>query len=1012
ASMFPAYSGTAAKKKDDRSAPGKEKDVERPPPSGVDWRNNSSFGVDAPADDKAENGDRPQWVSSDDSESSAQSEAEDESSAEETPQISAGPSASTQLRLDFDGKETFYVDKKSNNTYRSASVRSLTRPTKPTYRIWMKRLTDWFPGLRPRRLERSRNRRYIRGVASGADDKPSELEVQKRQEELKELKVAVQREPQCEAHWLSLHRMLALNLDKANRLAVSEHQLHSLEEALAHHPSNERLLHLYTETAAAAYPASQVAILLERMLEKNPFEYTLWTSLIMATQGTMARCNVPDVMRIYENSMRRMHLGHTDASSQRFDSVDTDPIMMKLFNNCCLFLRQSGNFNQLFGLIRMSVELNFPDQAMDFLEATAADEQPLIEFEELVLSSGLPMAQIWIRVELLRQAYHYLPYPQMRHSEADAVEGGLDTQRFVFSSDVCRYAYPLKAPDNRLQLMLLVVQLLKMPVSTSECLAERLGTRTDQFGDSDAVEMMLAGLAERSSYAVPIDQSLDFAKALMALAKDLSVTPSYLPHMIGSELYAATVGKFLLSAAAAFRPAEPRRQIFVVLWFRLQRIILLAGKLSGKMDAGKLHDMRCAVRHMVARDENRDVARMFVEYGTWEFERLERDDDPERAFKIFTKLIQADAEEGEFLTCPQMMLAYVVFAEMLMAYNRREHALHLLCCMNMGVVVDTLSQEEAKRATRTSNRGLELLTNEVRALDGMSPTMLLEEYFQPHKLVLYARARCLMLCLFSRFEEANSLLLDLLADPLSQAKAQTSERRRFLREQLMELRMTVLQLPTPALLPLDSTDAEARKAPTPSLVAARGKLLVSLVRSGLEEFPRNMAMLLRWSTFSTLEWHKLRAQLIRTEAGVASLLHMVVASSCRFGASMQQAVGAGGLQVHIQTAVRNRVMSMFETFLPTNPHRTEAEARQWAVLRKNSLYWRLYLRCLSDVNASFERSKECLLSALDECPWDKAIYIDGATHVPQELGHLQDLMIEKQLRMFAVPEELDILRRL
>lgn len=256
--MFPAYSGSAAKKKDDTNAPGKEKDDERPSPSGVDWRNNRSYCVDAAADDEAENGDQPQWISSDDSEGSAQSEPEEELSAEESQETSSGPSASAQQRLDFDGKETFYVDKKSNNTFRSASVRSLTRPTKPTYRIWMKRLNDRCPGLCKRRLQRSRNRRYIKGVTNSADDKPSELEVQKRQEELKELKVAVQREPQCQDHWLSLHRMLGLNLDKANRLAVSEHQLHSLEEALAHHPSNERLLHLYTETAAAAYPASQV----------------------------------------------------------------------------------------------------------------------------------------------------------------------------------------------------------------------------------------------------------------------------------------------------------------------------------------------------------------------------------------------------------------------------------------------------------------------------------------------------------------------------------------------------------------------------------------------------------------------------------------------------------------------------------------------------------------------------------------------------------------------------------
>lgn len=40
----------------------------------------------------------------------------------------------------------------------------------------------------------------------------------------------------------------------------------------------------------------------------------------------------------------------------------------------------------------------------------------------------------------------------------------------------------------------------------------------------------------------------------------------------------------------------------------------------------------------------------------------------------------------------------------------------------------------------------------------------------------------------------------------------------------------------------------------------------------------------------------------------------------------------------------------------------------------------------------------------------QALYLDGTVYVPQELAHLQDLMIEKHLRLFAMPEELEILR--
>lgn len=36
--------------------------------------------------------------------------------------------------------------------------------------------------------------------------------------------------------------------------------------------------------------------------------------------------------------------------------------------------------------------------------------------------------------------------------------------------------------------------------------------------------------------------------------------------------------------------------------------------------------------------------------------------------------------------------------------------------------------------------------------------------------------------------------------------------------------------------------------------------------------------------------------------------------------------------------------------------------------------------------------------------------MDGAIHLPQELSQIQDLIIEKQLRVHAMPEELEILR--
>lgn len=40
----------------------------------------------------------------------------------------------------------------------------------------------------------------------------------------------------------------------------------------------------------------------------------------------------------------------------------------------------------------------------------------------------------------------------------------------------------------------------------------------------------------------------------------------------------------------------------------------------------------------------------------------------------------------------------------------------------------------------------------------------------------------------------------------------------------------------------------------------------------------------------------------------------------------------------------------------------------------------------------------------------QALYIDAAIYIPAELPQIQDLIIEKQLRIHVTPEELDVLR--
>lgn len=253
-SLFPAYGGG----KPPAAADVKKTEESAVPATDADWKSNKSYekGIEV-VEKEVTAGSAPQSYSSEESSSSSDEEESPAAGVVLQPQKEALPQ---QQRLEFDARtDGFYVDKKSNNSLRT--VNTLTKPSRPRYKYRLRRL--WDPSLAPwRSARRSKLQRYTKQAqpsSSLSENKHTPEEMARLQAQLMDTKVLVQREPQRLEHWLQLHRLLELNLDKANRLAVSEHQLHTLETALTHHPSNEQLLQLYTETASAAYPASEVS---------------------------------------------------------------------------------------------------------------------------------------------------------------------------------------------------------------------------------------------------------------------------------------------------------------------------------------------------------------------------------------------------------------------------------------------------------------------------------------------------------------------------------------------------------------------------------------------------------------------------------------------------------------------------------------------------------------------------------------------------------------------------------
>ncbi|EDX17960.1 uncharacterized protein LOC6726005 [Drosophila simulans] len=982
-SLFPAYGGgrtPAASSAKKTTKPGEEE-----PATGANWKKNESY-IKKHVDIATKEPESDSSSSSDHSEEEADKRKEDE--VTKTKKLPPGKP------LEFDATDGFYVDKLGNSSYRH--ITTLKKPARPRYKSRMKRLSDReYNSHGFSRAHSKFSRKRSRYVREKLVDEPGEDEVSRLQEQLTRTKVLVQQDPEVLDHWLQLHRLLNLNLDKANRLAVAEQQIYNLETALEHHPSNQQILRLYTHVANATYQASEVARRFEKMLKRNPFQYTLWSNLIMVTQGDMACCNVSAVLRIYEYSMRRMHVGHNDEITRRFIMKETDEIMLKLFHNCLLFLRQSGHTNWMFALIRLSMELNFPYLTFECLGARAAREQPLIGFEEVVLRSGMPMPEIWARVEQLRQSYCFLPLKDRRASSTDVFKDKMNDERYFGSDKLVPYVHALKSLNNRLHLVLVVVQLMKLPLIRSACLADKLNPCIEDFGESEAIEMLFAAMVDRHSYAVASLQ-YEFDAAMINLAREMSVTPSYMPHLVGHKLYAATVSKMLLKCAEIFNGDEPKRRLLLILYLRFQKLLIILHKSMGKLTKKYFKNKRTRIRKLINLTDNRNVVGFYTEQALCEIEAKNY----RMAFSIMGRIVTKKSEESSHISCVDTMHLYLVCAELHIHKGRQAEAIGILVslCLGKHVPINQKTVHSKKQVLEGLRNAEVMVRAELNALDTQPAEMTLEEYFLPNKLLILLRAICLIEVLNNRRrKEARKWLNDLQNDQFGPEAVKDSERKRFIREQIMEIQMLHLRL---SFLVFGQVEF---------YTGFKMIKLDELLEKGLEEFPRNMVFLQMWSSLKTIMWYRQRSRLIRTKAGVASLVHLVVAVHHRFGIVDDNDKFS---KEATRMAVCNRLISMIETFLPTNVDRLEVEEEHYRILRRNSIYWRLYMMCLSKTNASFKRSKDVLVMAMDECPWDKSLLMEGARVLPVELASLQDLMTEKEIRVFAMPEEVDVLRGL
>ncbi|XP_055694670.1 nuclear exosome regulator NRDE2 isoform X2 [Lutzomyia longipalpis] len=823
--------------------------------------------------------------------------------------------AATELVLEFTGRENYYVDKTSQIGY--LKVGKLHNPACPRYHS-----SNHVLG-KPKRYENFKHVRYFARKPKKSDQVPDkEGQYQLSEEEFlkknKEFNTELRKEPGNITKWVEFINFQSQGLLKSSttNIQVAERKIGILNKALTLNACNEELYALYVDIVTAVYPSFEVSKILDKLLAKDPTNYTLWNAQILATQNSMARCIVPDVLSLYNKSMDIM-----------YRKLRNDFTMIRLFTSCAFFLRQAGLLEQFFALIKLALELNVSQDKFTGIEPLEADQNTLVEFEEVVLNSGLPMNEIWLRIEKLRTSFNFLPCPTGMSCT--------DPQRSVFNEDVCHFIYPLMNQENSLELIFNILRLLKIPLPHYKAFQQ-----TSSLADLDAPEEFLNLLL-----FCDLGHDAKIRESTVSLIRELAVGPSFMSSWIGNDIYIKVIGDIILKLADCHKGRQ--RCIFIILWIRFQRILVIISRLEGKLDDKNAKSYRRTIKSELKREENRNEVIYFTEYALLEYEI--------GATEVAESIFMGAMANSDGCVNADRFYTAVTFCEMWLKNGDRERALAALSKLAIGLDTPQISQK-----LLILKKFQDLLANLVQ-VERYTEEMRIEQLILPDYLINLIKACVYTLFLVKSFKEVLSLI-----QYLKKIFIGKNRRHSFIQENIYEL-----------LVNLESLEKCGTNFED--------------VSEALTYFPENIFLAKCLIAVQSVPWYKLKGILIKCSTP-QSILMLVVAARLRHVIHEEHdPVQQRSLQLRVLSALR----------IVTNEE---------GKLRKNPLMWRLHLRCAYELEASLHQCRNVLFAALDECPWNKSLYLDGAVYVPHELTQLQDLIIEKQLRIYALPEELEILR--
>ena len=645
-----------------------------------------------------------------------------------------------------------------------------------------------------------------------------------------------------------------------------------------------------------------------------------WKHLLINHTSSMS-CNTESALKLFEKAMKVMRKCH-----------DSDPQMMMLFKSCGLFFRQSGLNEQFFAIMQLMMSLNFSGtvELEKIFFATESQNAHLNEYEELVLKSDLPMNELWWRMETLRSICNFLPVKTVTNGQMD------DPQRYVFNEDICNLVNPLKnIQAYNFDLFVVILRLLKLPLPYRDVKNEIfiIDDREMECG----MEFLCVLLEKTFS-------SASFDRIFYNLIKDLNISPNYLNINVEYEPYLDLVSKILVACSNCF--TEQQNKIVLMLWLRLQRLMIVMDKL--KLAAEKKEQsqedliknkkqIKSKVKNVLKTSKYQNDSNVFTEYAL--LERALGDD--KSCENILNMAMNNASTSGDAQSELDFYQVAMEFCEMKLMMNDKNACMDIL-----------------KKLSRDSLDPVEFFTSKINEEIYEEPNEI-EDYFLPKSNKLNVIKSKVFYLLIARSKPAA---FEEIRRHLNAAEFSSK-----LTEKLYELYIWIFHLKCGN----DESDLKAYK---------------EIISKALEGFPRNLFILHAVASNSSLRWFDIRKMLLKKPSS-ESIFYLLLASKYR----EEKFNDEESVLVY-----KHRIYNTIDNLMNSRSNIASI------------LTWRLYLR--TAFSFDFSKCKRILYQALDLHPMVRQLYLDGARYLPEEHSQLLDLIVEKGLRAHALAEELEILR--